>query len=172
MAEPFDVRVRRGRAPGDAWGRSLDESLRQQGAAQVPGPYGRAHKLDGEEAMRELRQLHEWYFYEKERQSLNRLDMAMDCDFYDNLQWDPDDAAVLRDRGQMPLVYNEVAPMVDWLIGTERRTRVDWRVLPRAEDDVELADTKTKVLKYVSDLNRVQFLRSRAFADAVKAGVG
>jgi predicted NAD/FAD-dependent oxidoreductase len=24
-------------------------------------------------------------------------------------------------RGQMPLVYNEVAPMVDWLIGTERR---------------------------------------------------
>jgi hypothetical protein len=172
MAEPFDVRVRRGRAPGDAWARSLDESLRQQGAAQVPGPYGRAHKLDGEEAMRELRQLLEWYFYEKERQSLNRLDMAMDCDFYDNLQWDPEDAAVLRDRGQMPLVYNEVAPMVDWLIGTERRTRVDWRVLPRAEDDVELADTKTKVLKYVSDLNRVQFLRSRAFADAVKAGVG
>jgi hypothetical protein len=109
MAEPFDVRVRRGCAQGDAWGRSLDESLRQQGAAQVPGPYGRAHKLDGEEAMRELRQLLEWYFYEKERQSLNRLDMAMDCDFYDNLQWDPDDAAVLRDRGQMPLVYNEVA---------------------------------------------------------------
>jgi hypothetical protein len=172
MTEPFDVRVRRGRAPGDAWGRSLDESLRQQGAAQVPGPYGREHKLDGEDAMRELRQLLEWYFYEKERQSLNRLDMAMDCDFYDSLQWDPDDAAVLRDRGQMPLVYNEVAPMVDWLIGTERRTRVDWRVLPRAEDDVELADTKTKVLKYVSDLNRVQFLRSRAFADAVKGGVG
>ena len=175
MAEPYDVRVRRGRAPGDAWGRSLDESLRQQGeqgATQVPAPYGRLHKLDSEEAMRELRQLLEWYFYEKERQSLNRLDMAMDCDFYDNLQWDPDDAAVLRERGQMPLVYNEVAPMVDWLIGTERRTRVDWRVLPRAEDDVELADTKTKVLKYVSDLNRVQFLRSRAFADAVKAGVG
>ncbi len=164
MAEPFEYSRRR------RDGGCLDEVLRPQGA-MVTSSAGQ-HKLDSEAARRELRQLLEWYYYEKERQSLNRLDMAMDCDFYDNLQWDPEDAAVLRERGQMPLVYNEVAPMVDWLIGTERRTRVDWRVLPRAEDDVELADTKTKVLKYVSDLNRVQFLRSRAFADAVKAGVG
>jgi len=96
----------------------------------------------------------------------------MDADYYDNLQWEPEDAQVLRDRGQMPLVFNEIAPMVDWIIGTERRTRVDWRVMPRAEDDVEMADVKTKVLKYVSDINRVQFNRSRAFADAVKVGVG
>jgi hypothetical protein len=98
--------------------------------------------------------------------------MALDQDFYDNLQWDPEDAATLKDRGQMPLVYNEVAPMVDWVIGTERRSRVDWKVFPRTEDDVAMADTKTKVLKYVSDINRVAFVRSRAFADAVKVGVG
>jgi len=130
------------------------------------------HKMDSEEARGELRKLLEWYYHEKDKQATNRLEMAMDCDFYDNMQWDPEDAQVLRDRGQMPLVYNEIAPMVDWLIGTERRTRVDWRVMPRAEDDVELADVKTKVLKFVSDINRVPFNRSRAFADAVKAGVG
>lgn len=130
------------------------------------------HRLDGEEARRELHQLLEWFYYEKDKQAANRLEMAMDCDFYDNLQWEPEDAAALRERGQMPLVFNEVAPMVDWLIGTERRTRVDWRVMPRTEDDVELADVKTKTLKYVSDINRVQFNRSRAFADAIKAGVG
>ena len=151
-------------------GGSLDEVLRPQGA--VVTPQAGQHKLDSEEARRELRQMLEWYYYERERQSLNRLDMAMDCDFYDSLQWDPEDAAVLRERGQMPLVYNEIAPMVDWLIGTERRTRVGWRVLPRTEDDVDLADVKTRVLKYVSDINRVTFLRSRAFADAIKAGVG
>jgi hypothetical protein len=72
----------------------------------------------------------------------------------------------------MPLVYNEVAPMVDWIIGTERRARVDWKVLPRTEDDVQAADVKTKVLKYTSDVNRVPFARSQAFGDAVKAGVG
>ena len=172
MADPFEYRARRGRAPGDQYSRSLDEVMRQQGAANVPSLYGKPNPLDSEEARAELRQLLEWYYYEKEKQSLNRLDMAMDCDFYDNLQWDPEDAATLRERGQMPLVYNEVAPMVDWLIGTERRTRVDWRVLPRTEDDVELADVKTKTLKYVSDINRVPFLRSRAFADCLKAGVG
>jgi hypothetical protein len=49
---------------------------------------------------------------------------------------------------------------------------VDWSVLPRAEDDVQLADVKTKVLKYVSDVNRTTFNRSRAFEDTVKVGVG
>lgn len=132
----------------------------------------RGHPLDSEEARGELRKLLEWYYHEKDKQATNRLEMAMDCDYYDNLQWDPEDAQVLRDRGQMPLVYNEVAPMVDWLIGTERRTRVDWRVMPRTEDDVELADVKTKVMKFVADINRIQFNRSRAFADAIKAGVG
>ena len=168
MAEPFDVRPARGRAPGDDYFRRQAQTM--DSAGRVPEPRG--NKLDGEEARAELRRLLEWYYYEKEKQSLNRLDMAMDCDFYDNLQWDPEDATTLRERGQVPLVYNEVAPMVDWLIGTERRARVDWKVLPRTEDDVQSADVKTKVLKYVSDINRVPFTRSRAFADALKAGVG
>ncbi len=131
-----------------------------------------AHPLDQDEARAEFRRLLEWWYYERDRQAANRLEMALDADYYDGLQWDPEDAAVLRDRGQQPLVYNEIAPMVDWLIGTERRSRVDWRVLPRAEDDVDLADIKTKVLKYVSDVNRCTFVRSRAFADAIKVGVG
>ena len=76
-------------------GGSLDEVLRPQGALATAS--AGQHKLDSEEARRELRQMLEWYYYEKERQSLNRLDMAMDCDFYDSLQWDPEDAAVLRE---------------------------------------------------------------------------
>lgn len=162
MAE-FDVRSRH-QGPGDNF---LDDPVERGELATVGG-----HPLDGPEARKELRQLLEWYYHEKDKQAANRLEMAIDADFYDGIQWDPEDAQVLRDRGQMPLVFNEVAPMVDWLIGTERRTRVDWRVMPRAEDDVELADVKTKVLKYVSDINRVPFNRSRAFADAVKVGVG
>lgn len=128
--------------------------------------------LDSEAGRAELRRLLQWYYYERERQAENRMEMATDADFYDSIQWDEEDAAALRARGQMPLVFNEVAPMVDWIIGTERRSRVDWSVLPRTEDDVDLADTKTKVLKYVADVNRSAFVRSRAFADAIKSGVG
>lgn len=163
----LDVTVKRGRAPGDQYFDLHAEDARRNELATVS-----AHPMDGEEARNELRRLLEWFYYEKDKQAANRLEMSIDHDFYDNLQWDPEDAQAVRDRGQMPLVYNEVAPMCDWLIGTERRTRVDWKVLPRTEDDVDLADIKTKVLKYVSDINRTVFARSRAFADAIKGGVG
>jgi hypothetical protein len=131
-----------------------------------------AHPLDSREALEEHRRLLRWYWWERDKQAENRLQMAIDHDFYDSIQWDDDDKAIVEARGQMALVFNEVGPLVDWLIGTERRNRVDWTVLPRTEDDVQAADVKTKVLKYVSDVNRVPFARSRAFADAVKGGLG
>lgn len=131
-----------------------------------------AHRLDTPQMRKVLHQLLSWYYFERDRQAANRLEMSIDHDFYDNLQWDEEDAEILKARGQMPLVYNEVAPMADWIIGTERRNRVDWKVLPRSEDDVDAADVKTKVLKYVADVNRSAFARSRAFADAVKGGIG
>lgn len=131
-----------------------------------------AHPLDQAEARKTLRKLLGWYYREREIQAENRLQMSIDADYYDGDQWDPADAATLEERGQVPLVFNEVAVMCDWLIGTERRARVDWSVLPRTEDDVQLADVKTKVLKYVADVNRTTFNRSRAFEDAIKVGVG
>jgi hypothetical protein len=160
----LDVRSIRGQAPGDR----LSDEIDQQREESEP----QQHPLDSDQMRRELRQLLEWWYLEREKQSANRLEMAIDVDFYDNQQWDPEDAVTVEDRGQMPLVYNEVATAVDWLIGTERRTRADWKVLPRTEDDVTGADVKTKFLKYISDVNRVPFVRSRAFADAIKAGVG
>lgn len=162
----LDVRPIRGKAPGDRYSDEIDSS-----ADGLPAVFN-GDPLDSGEAREELKRLLGWFYLEREKQAENRLEMAMDHDFYDNLQWDPEDAQILKDRGQMPLVYNEIAPMVDWIIGTERRTRVDWNVLPRTEDDVESADVKKKVLKYVSDINRIPFVRSRAFADAIKGGVG
>lgn len=158
-----DARPVRGKARGD---RVLNESAGTALAEVKLDP------LDSEESVDTLRQLLRWYYWERERQAPNRLEMAVDADMYDNDQWNPEDAAWVRDRGQMPLVYNEVAPMCDWLIGTERRARVDWKVLPRTESAVQLADVKTKVLKFASDVNRVAFNRSRAFGDAIKVGVG
>lgn len=164
MAE-FDVNSNH-RASGDQYMDALDAASRNLPTNE------KVNFLDSEEAKKEHRILLSWFFYEREKQSANRLEMAMDADFYDNMQWDPEDAAIVKSRGQMPLVFNEVAAMVDWLIGTERRTRVDWRILPRAEDDVKMAGVKTDVLKFASDINRVPFNRSRAFADAAKVGVG
>lgn len=164
------VRAIRGKAPGDQYSDWLDAE-QSKNLQNVPAPVSQ-HPMDSDEKREELKKLLSWFYLEREKQAENRLEMAVDADFYDNIQWDPADAAEVKSRGQMPLNYNEVAPMADWLIGTERRTRADWKVMPRAEDDVELADVKTKVLKFVSDINRVPFARSRAFSDAIKVGVG
>lgn len=166
MVDPFENVTSRHSAPGDQYFDAHDAESRELAVT------GQEHKLDSDASRETLRRLLNWYYYEKDKQSANRLEMAIDHDFYDNIQWDPDDAATVRDRGQVPLVYNEVAPMCDWMIGTERRTRFDWSVMPRTEDDVDMADVKTKTLKYVSDVNLVPFVRSKSFGDAIKGGIG
>ena len=72
-------------------------------------------------------------------------------------------------------MFNEVKPTIDWLIGTERRTRRDFKILARNSQTKEAGDdaaVKTKLLKYLDDVNRSPFSRSQAFDDAMKAGMG
>lgn len=149
---------------------SVDRMLDEQPIV-LKGPVA-ANRLDAPHAQAVKRKLLDWYFQERERQAVNRYQMAIDADFYDGDQWSLEDAQEVESRGQAPLVYNETAPMIDWMIGTERRSRVDWKVAPRTPNDVDLAGVKTKVMKYVSDVNKAPMVRSRAFADAVKVGVG
>jgi hypothetical protein len=158
---------RRSRTPG----RSIAFSTRTTRGSPAGSP-GETHPLDAgdEEAARQ--QLLEWYQQEREKQAANRYQMAIDQDFYDNLQWDEQDIQELAERGQAALVYNVQAATVDWIIGTEKRTRVDFKVFPRNDEDVKAADLKTKTLKYLSDVNKTGFARSLAFADSVKVGVG
>lgn len=135
-----------------------------------------ADEFDSSEyATPKMRRLHSkligWFENERRLQAVNRYQMSLDEDFYDSLQWSDEDAQKLMDRGQAPLVYNLIKPAVNWILGTERRTRVDYRVRPREADDVEGAVVKTKLLKYLSDCNNTSFHRSAAFKESVIAGV-
>lgn len=150
----------------DAWSRN---------AAANPGANGQAkprHALDSPK-MREFHsQVKGMYEREIDRQAENRAQMAVDEDYYDNIQWTPEDAQELRDRGQEPLVYNVITQALNWVIGSEKRGRTDFRVLPRRKDDGKQARRKTQLLKYLSDVNRTPFHRSRSFEDCVKVGLG
>lgn len=128
--------------------------------------------LDSPAMVEQHRMLLGIYQDELDRQSENRVDMAVDADFYDNIQWREDDAKELRDRGQMPLVYNVIAGAVNWVLGTEKRGRTDYKILPRRKDSAKPAERKTQLMKYLSDVNMSQFHRSSAFEDCVKVGVG
>ena len=159
--------------------RADDGSVRKK-EYQSPIPGGDApaarpksgNSLDkGENQRLHLRLLDLWQ-REVDRQAPNRLEMAIDEDFYDNIQWSDDDAETLRLRGQLPLTFNVVATTIDWILGSEKRSRTDFKVLPRRKEHGEPARRKSELLKYLSDVNRTPFEVSRAFADATKAGVG
>jgi hypothetical protein len=115
-----------------------------------------------------------WFIGEASRQATNRAMMAKCEDYYDGNQWAYDHAADLKKRGQSPVVYNEIKPTIDWLIGTERRARVDFIVIAEQEGEEaeEDARLKTKLMKYLDQCNRSSFERSFAAEDAFKAGIG
>lgn len=116
-----------------------------------------------------------WFIAEAHRQAANRAQRAKSERYYDSEQMSASQRADIEDRGQEVVIFNEIKPTIDWLIGTERRTRVDFRVMPREALDREStqdAENKTKVLKWLNDVNRAGFERSYAWDDAMKSGMG
>lgn len=130
------------------------------------------HALDSDVSDRLHKRLMGHYQRELDRQYDNRVEMAQDEDFYDNIQWTEEDKQLLKDRGQAPLTYNVISQTINWIIGSEKRGRADFKVLPRTKEDAKPAEKKTQLLKYLADVNRTPFHRSRAFEDAVKVGLG
>lgn len=130
------------------------------------------HELDQPNAMSAHAKLLDWYHTARDVHFENLVEQQLDYDFYDHIQWSDEDRAVLAARHQAPLTYNKIKMALDWVIGTERRTRIDGKVHPREEADVDNAAVKTELLKYLSDTNRVPWERSLAFKDAAIAGIG
>jgi hypothetical protein len=156
------IRVDRNSTPVDR--------LPEQPSSVDPAPA--KNVLDGSEKQELHALLLSYYRQELDRQSENRFQMAVDEDYYDNIQWSEEEAAQLKDRGQAPIVYNVIAQTINWVIGSEKRGRTDFKILPREKEDTTPAEIKTKLLKYLSDVNRLPFARSRAFEDAIKVGIG
>ena len=129
-------------------------------------------KQDSKSAL--VKMAEDWWY---EAYTLNeqvRLERARDEDYYDGIQWTDKEIAELTSRGQAPLVINVCAPVVNWLIGTERRTRIDFKVLPRSNDeaDSQTALAKTSLIKYIYTDNYVRSENSRAFKDGIISGEG
>ena len=86
--------------------------------------------LDGEECKKQLRRLMNWWYRERQLQANNRTEQMTDHKFYDGGQWTSEDETELEARGQKALVFNQIKPTIDWILGTEKRTRIDYRILP------------------------------------------
>lgn len=142
--------------------------------AETPQPEAssRDHAMKSEENQRVFQKIQEWWLQARETQSFVRLEMDVDESFYHGDQYTDEDRRALEDVGQAPLVFNKTKPVVDWLIGTERRTRVDFNVLPRHKGKESDAQVKKDVLKYISDTSKAPFARSEAAKEAFISGLG
>lgn len=130
------------------------------------------HPLDQPENQSLFVKLWTWWREAQDAHFRSRAERLRDHEFYDNRQWTDEEKMEIEARGQAPLVFNIIGQMVDWITGTERRTRVDWNVLPREEGDVDGAQLKKELLKFVSDVNKTGWHRSAAFKDQVISGLG
>lgn len=116
-----------------------------------------------------------WFMGEAFRQATNRAQMAKCERYYDQHQIDDQKRRDIEARGQTVVEYDIITPQIDWLIGTERRMRIDEKIMPRRVLDDQSqadADDKTQVLKWIDDTNRTGYQRSAAWDDAMKAGMG
>lgn len=115
---------------------------------------------------------HSQYQREIDLQYESRTLKARDADYYDGDQFTEEEKQEYLNRGQKARVFNEAKPTIDWILGGESRARLDWRVLPREEDDVKPALSKTKLMKYIDDINKAKWQRSQAYKDMVVTGKG
>lgn len=130
------------------------------------------HPMDSVAEQKSFDKLQEWWAQARESQSFVRLEMDIDDSFYHGDQFTSEDRAALEKVGQAPLVFNKIAPVCNWIIGTERRTRVDFNVLPRKRDHASQAQMKKDVMKYISDVSKAPFAKSESFKEAIISGLG
>jgi hypothetical protein len=131
------------------------------------------HPLDKNPLVeKHFRMVISWWNYERVKQFDNRAERMRAHDFVDMDQWTEEEKAELEERGQYPFVFNMIKSTQDYLTGTERRMRADYQVLPRRKDDGKSAEEKTKLLKYINNINKARFARSLAFKDQAISGLG
>jgi len=101
-------------------------------------------------------------FEQAEESTQSAREKAEKCrDYYDNKQLTADEEKKLTDRGQPPVVFNEIKPKVNTMTGLEKQTRKDPKAFPRNPGDEAAAHAATDVIRYVCEDSRWDDKRSQ-----------
>lgn len=166
-SRPYPSDQKYNRVPGDNMPKASTEFFGDVNAALKKNV-----SLDDEKVREIWKNLLGHYLRELDVHAKARRLMQRDEAFYDGDQWEPEDIQKIKDRGQEPMVFNVIATSINWVLGTERRGRTEYKILPKKKHGSKAAQRKTELMKYVSDCSAGEFHSSRSFADAAKAGLG
>lgn len=101
-----------------------------------------------------------------------RRESERDRDYRDGKQYTSTELEALKERGQPPIVVNRIKPKIDFLCGYELSRRVDPRVTPRTPMHDADASSVQNVLKYVTDDQRYDRIRSMVWENLLIDGAG
>ena len=110
-----------------------------------------------------LEQLVHWVdSWETATQEARKLS-ERDRDYYDGKQWTSEEEAELNRRKQPVVTINRIAKKINYLLGTEIRTRTDPKAAPRTPKHDDDAIIATDALRYVADKEDLEQSFSEAF---------
>lgn len=112
-----------------------------------------------------------WMFARDARSRTDR-EWKIDRDYEAGQFWTPMELLQFQGRNQPATRYPILRPTVNLVCGLEAMNRSDLKVLPRTPAQVDGAEARTKLTKYVSDVTKLDRHFSLAFRDASIVGVG
>jgi hypothetical protein len=160
------------------WRQDPQKRPEYEAVTNTPAFTGREQDMETSDAAMSEQAAAQWqrliglYIRELDTQSGWRMEMGRDEAFYDGDQIDDEDRAIMELRGQLPITYNVIAPSVNWMLGQERRSRSQPKILARHNQGSRHAEHKTKLMKYVYDQSQGEMAVSHAYRDAVRSGMG
>lgn len=114
------------------------------------------------------------YQYVRDNGHADFVKKAKRCeDYFQGLQWDAADLALLKSQRRPALTINKILSTVANVMGEQIYNRTDIAFRPRNEGATqEIADTLTKVFMQISDNNQLEWVRSDVFADGIISSRG
>lgn len=150
----------------------VDQHFQMNAAPAAQPPESKpTHDLDSEQSINRHRDLVAWRDFEASVQQPSREQAAIDEGYRDHEQYTAEELQILADRNQAPAIANETKPIIDYMVGVERRMRIEGKALPREKGDRVVARAKTSLLKYLGDQNNEPMHRSQAFKEMTSAGL-
>lgn len=118
----------------------------------------------------QLHQYRQWFAEARDLSQDARLQSQTDNDYYHGYQLSETEKSVLRTRKQPDGIFNRVRKAVNGSLGVLKQGQVDPRAYPRNPQDEDSANTATKVLQYLKDVNRWDAKRIECAADYLIPG--
>ena len=95
-----------------------------------------------------------------------------DYKFVEGQQWSADELRIFKEIHRPAITVNRIKPLINVLSGYQRLNRYDIEFLGRTPDDVEIAQVRKGITKYIMDRCDYTTTESTVFIDASIGGLG